>query len=235
MKVRSQQLTSITFRMSECLHLDEIQHGSKWTTRCRAPKQSDTTSTYPDREVWTLLMLTERRWIAIRPCSLPLYALAPIVSSAKDAMICPRSFAHSRTKAAEHKLGYSCLMYDPSMTVMREPSWMAPGIHCVPPSINMCSHSHVHPQSQTRIETIPGKGHLGLCGPWMLLGRPPAGSHQLNICSPSLLVKVKCACSFVHAHAQVCAYTFTFQFHFFREFFGVLYCFFLPRSQYMWK
>jgi hypothetical protein len=153
--------------MSECLHLDGIQCGGKWTTHCRAPKQSDTTSTDPDREVWTLLMQTRRRWIAIRPSSLPLYALLPIESSAKDPMIHPRPVVNSRTKAVEHKFGYSCLMYDPSMTVTRELSWMAPGIHCVPPSINMCSHSHVHPQSCSTSRNDSKRGALGLRRLWM--------------------------------------------------------------------
>jgi hypothetical protein len=38
---------------------------------------------------------------------------------------------------------------------------MAPGIHCVPPLINICSHNHVHPQSCSTSRNNSGRGAFG--------------------------------------------------------------------------
>ena len=90
-------------------------------------------------------MLTRSRWITIKPRSSPLYALAAAKDSEKDWMILPSPLAHSSTNAAEHRCGYSWRMYDPSKTATSNLSRMASATHSVPPSINMCSQSHMHP------------------------------------------------------------------------------------------
>jgi hypothetical protein len=63
-------------------------------------------------------------------------------------MILPSPLAHSSTNAAEHRCGYSWRMYDPSKTATSNLSRMASATHSVPPSINMCSQSHMHPHSR---------------------------------------------------------------------------------------
>ncbi len=145
MKVSLRQLTNIFLRMSECLQREGIRYGGRCSTRFNALKQSNTTSTNPTSVVCTRLTLTRStRWIAISPRSSPLYALAVAEDSEKDPIILLRPLAHSSTNAAEHRCG-CCHMYDPSVTTTSDLSWIALATHSVPPSIDMCSQSHVHP------------------------------------------------------------------------------------------
>ena len=155
-KVRSLQLTRMFLRMSECRHCKGILYGGRDETLFSAPRQSETILTLPVSVGWTLFTLRSSRCMAISPRSSPQYAFATVSLSKNDPTIRPRPFAHSLTKAAEHRLGYNLRMYEPSVTATRDPSWMERCIHSVPPVTITCSHSHVFPHDSRTSRNVEG-------------------------------------------------------------------------------
>jgi hypothetical protein len=115
----------------------------------------------PPRFCWILLILRTIKWmIAIRPNNSPLYAFATSSSFEKNPTTLPHPFLHSRTKAAEHKVGYSSLIYEPSVTATVVPSEIDYSIQANPPDTDMCSHSHVFPQD---CSTSKNMDSVGFC------------------------------------------------------------------------
>ena len=147
--------------MSEWRHRDGIRYGGRFVTCFNAPRQSETTSTLPERSLYCLLTLSRIRCMASRPRSSPLYAFATDSASEIDPTIRPRPLEHSMTNAAEHRFGYISLIYDPSVTATSEPSAMDSCIHDSPPVTCRCSHSQVLPHERR----IPRKDD----GAWYLL------------------------------------------------------------------
>ena len=135
--------------MSEWRHRDGIRYAGSFVTRFNAPRQSETTSTLPERSLCCLLMLSRIRCIASRPRSSPLYAFATDSASEIDPTIRPRPLEHSMTNAAEHRFGYISRIYDPSVTATSEPSAMDSFIHDSPPDTCRCSHSQVFPHKRS--------------------------------------------------------------------------------------
>jgi hypothetical protein len=70
--------------------------------------------------------------MAINPRSLPLYVFATSCASENDPHMRLRLLLHSRTNAAEHRLGYSLRIYDPSVTATSVPSRIACCSHSTP-------------------------------------------------------------------------------------------------------
>ena len=155
-KLRSLQLIRMVLRISECQHLEGIRCGGKYETLFSAPRQPETISTLPFNVGWILFILRSNRWIAMSPRSSPWYVFAMSRHSENDSTIQPRPFAHSRTKAAEHKLEYNLLIYEPSVTATRELSLMERWIHSVPPGTVMFSHSHVLPHNLRTSRKVVG-------------------------------------------------------------------------------
>ncbi len=116
MNDKSLQWTRIVFRMSEWRHRDGIQYGGRFVTCFNTPRQSEMTSTLPDRSLCCLLTLSRIRCMASRPRSSPLYAFATNSASERDPTIRPRTLEHSMTNAAEHMFGYNSRIYNPSVT-----------------------------------------------------------------------------------------------------------------------
>jgi hypothetical protein len=86
-----------------------------------APVQSEKIFADPEREGCDLWMLCKSRWIARRPISSPLKALAEVDTSVveKDSLFWLS--LHSMMIAAEQTSGCSSLMYEPSDTHTRVP------------------------------------------------------------------------------------------------------------------
>jgi hypothetical protein len=118
-------------------------------TRFKAPRQSETTLTLPERSPCTLFMLSKIKWMAIRPSSSPLYAFATFSASKNDPINQPRHFVHSSTNAAEQRFGYSLRVYKPSVTATRVPSWIALCSQLNPPAIEILSHNMCCPMTAT--------------------------------------------------------------------------------------
>jgi len=138
---KSLQWTRIVFRMSEWRHRDGIQYGGRFVTPFNAPRQSETTSTLPDRSLCCLLTLSRIRCMASRPRSSD-------SASERDPTIRPRPLEHSMTNAAEHRFGYNSRIYDPSVTATSESSAMDSCIHDSPADTCRCSHSQVFPHKR---------------------------------------------------------------------------------------
>jgi hypothetical protein len=71
--------------------------------------------------------------MAISPRSLPLYAFATSCVSKKDPNMRLQPLLHSRTNAAEQRLGYSSRIYDQSVTATSVPSRIACCSYSTPP------------------------------------------------------------------------------------------------------
>jgi len=134
--------------MSEWRHRDGIQYGGRFVTCFNTPRQSEMTSTLPDRSLCCLLTLSRIRCMASRPRSSPLYAFATNSASERDPTIRPRTLEHSMTNAAEHMFGYNSRIYNPSVTATSESSAMDSCIHDSPPDTCRCSHSQVFPHER---------------------------------------------------------------------------------------
>ena len=134
--------------MSKWRHHDGIRYGGRFFTRFNAPRQSETTSTLPDRSLCCLLTLRRIRCMASSPRSSPLYAFATDRASERDPTMRPRPLEHSMTNAAEHRFGYISRIYDLSVTATSEPSAMDSFIHDSPPDTCRCSHSQVFPHDR---------------------------------------------------------------------------------------
>jgi hypothetical protein len=132
--------------MSKCLHLAGIRRGEVHYLN-ESSQAIGYTFAFPLSDLCSQFMLIRIRWIAIRPNSSPLYALAAFDASLNKPMIRPLPRKHSRIKAAKHKCGYICLMKDPSVTATNELSVMARATQLVPPSMDICSHNQLHPHS----------------------------------------------------------------------------------------
>jgi hypothetical protein len=109
----------------------------------RAPRQSKTASTVPERSLCILFMLNRIRWIAISPRNSPLYAFATSSASKKDSIKHPWPLAHSIMNAAEQNYWYSSWRYKPSMTATNVLFLMAFCSQLYPLVTKRCSHSHV--------------------------------------------------------------------------------------------
>jgi hypothetical protein len=129
-----------------------------------APRQSETISTFPKRSLCTLFMLSRIRWMAMMPRSSPLYAFATSDASKNVPTIHPRPLEHSRTNAAEHRLGYISRMYNPLVTATSDPLAMESCSQDSPPVTVRCSHSQVFPHNRRTPRKDVG-ARLGLaCG-----------------------------------------------------------------------
>ena len=99
--------------------------------------------TSPSSVLSMVLTASKIRRMAIRPRSSPRYALAADEPSENDPIIHPLPPKHSNTKAAEHKLGYRSLIYEPSVTATRLPGRIDSSIQWSSPTSHRESHIHV--------------------------------------------------------------------------------------------
>jgi hypothetical protein len=157
-KLRSLQLTRMFLRILECRHLVGIRYGGKYETLFSAPRQSETISTRPFSVGYILFTLRSRRWMAMSPRSSPRYAFATARHSKNDPTIRPHPLLHSRTKAAEHKLGYSSCVYELSVTATSAPLLMEWCSHSVSPDMEVFSHSQVLPHDLRTSRIVAGTG-----------------------------------------------------------------------------
>jgi hypothetical protein len=102
----------------------------------------------PKRSLCSLFMLSRIKWMAMRPRSSPLYAFATSSPSENVPTMHPHLLEHSRTKAAEQRLGYIYRMYDPSITATSKPSAMESCSQASPPVTLRCSYSHAFPHKR---------------------------------------------------------------------------------------
>ncbi len=145
-------------RISECRHLVGNQYGGKYETLFSAPRQSEMISTLPFSVGYILFMLRSRRWMAMSPRSSPWYAFATAKRSENDPTIRPCPLLHSRTKAAEYKLGYSSRVYKPSIMATSNPSLMEWCSHFVSLDMDVFSHSQVLPHDSRTLRIVAGTG-----------------------------------------------------------------------------
>ena len=105
-----EQLKSILFKISKCLHLLVMQCGGKCLTLSIAPKQSEMIVTNPLSAGDISFTLHRIICIAISPRSSPWYAFAETIVSGNEPISLPVPSVHSKMKAAEHTFGYNYLM-----------------------------------------------------------------------------------------------------------------------------
>jgi hypothetical protein len=96
--------------------------------------------------------------MAMSPRSSPRYAFATARRSENDPTIRPHPLLHSRMKAAEHKLGYSSRVYEPSVTATSNPLLMEWCSHSVSPDMDVFSHSQVLPHYSRTSRIVAGTG-----------------------------------------------------------------------------
>jgi hypothetical protein len=99
----------------------------------------------------------------MRPSNSPLYAFATSSASKMDPTTPPRPLLHSSMNTAEHRLGYSSLIYDPSVTATSVPVEIARASHGTPLYTDICSHNQVFPHD---CNTSKNKLGVGFC--WAL-------------------------------------------------------------------
>ncbi len=131
--------------MLEWRHCDRMRYGGRFITRFSALRQSETISTLSDRSLCSLFMLSRIRWMVMRPRSSPLYAFATNNAPENVPTMHPLPLEHSRTNAAEHRLGYISQMYDPLVTATSKPLAMESCSQDSPPVTFRFSHSQVFP------------------------------------------------------------------------------------------
>ena len=152
------QLTSMFFRMSECLHLAGNRNGGSPFTLSNAPEQSEYIFRDPLRPGNRVLIPSKMRCTAICPRSSPLYAFAEAENSAKEPLNLPDPAEQSKKKAVEQRSVWIEGIYEPSATTIQVLFAIAARIQSMSPCHWRSFQSHMHPHLRNTSFSVVGEG-----------------------------------------------------------------------------